>query len=243
MAEDAASCPGVAGGSGHADADGSVGGTDAGAPDATDAAGSGSAPCVNACTAGATQCASGSILRTCAVAANGCTAYTTSPCAAGTVCERLAPAACADPSWAEWPMPNGTADVSEGAPTLQHFVDNLDGTVTDTITGLIWEQAFHFADAGTLGEALWESLIVGGYSDWRMPTIVELVSLVDLGRHPTIDTSVFPLVSADNFWSSTHRMDFGEATLYVVDFFDGTMETGTAEVRPEFHASNLRCVR
>lgn len=50
------------------------------------------------------------------------------------------------------------------------LVDNGDGTVTDTKTGLMWQKA----DAGTMN---WETaiayckkLMLAGHSDWRLPS-------------------------------------------------------------------------
>ena len=58
------------------------------------------------------------------------------------------------------------------------FTDNGDGTITDNMTGLMWEQdpdenAKTWADALTYaaGSAL------GGYSDWRVPNVLEMASL------------------------------------------------------------------
>jgi ribonuclease BN (tRNA processing enzyme) len=59
------------------------------------------------------------------------------------------------------------------------YKNNGDGTIVDEITGLMWQ-----ADAGekkTYDEAVKEakSLRLGGYDDWRMPTIKELYSLIN----------------------------------------------------------------
>jgi hypothetical protein len=58
------------------------------------------------------------------------------------------------------------------------YTDNGDGTITDHITGLMWQQ-----DPGekmTYAEALSkiEQFDLAGYSDWRLPTIKELYSLI-----------------------------------------------------------------
>ena len=60
------------------------------------------------------------------------------------------------------------------------FVDNGDGTVTDTKTGLMWAQT------DSLGHIAWkdaklycENIILSTYNDWRMPTIEELETLFD----------------------------------------------------------------
>ena len=68
------------------------------------------------------------------------------------------------------------------------FVDNGNSTVSDNATGLTWTQN----DSGTGMD--WdaalnycESLDVGGSSDWRLPNVKELQSIVDYSRSP--DTS------------------------------------------------------
>jgi len=38
-------------------------------------------------------------------------------------------------AWAEWPMPQWSADVTAGAPNPEGYTDNGDGTVTDNVTG------------------------------------------------------------------------------------------------------------
>ncbi len=59
----------------------------------------------------------------------------------------------------------------------QIFVDNGDGTVTDTKTGLTWQK-------GDAGPMRWEhavetckNLSLAGKSDWRLPTLEELKRL------------------------------------------------------------------
>jgi hypothetical protein len=91
-------------------------------------------------------------------------------------------------------------------PDQDRLVDNGNGTVTDTRTGLTWEQKTD--DGGprdkdnryTWKEAMdyCEDLDLGGHTDWRLPTIKELSALVDLSRCiPSIDTSVFSNTSVN----------------------------------------------
>ena len=87
------------------------------------------------------------------------------------------------------------------------YVNNWNGTVTDTTTGLMWQQGTP-ADRMTWDEAVayCKDLKLNGHNDWRLPTIHELISLVDFGKYnPAIDTDFFPNTSF-HYWSSTAYM-------------------------------------
>ena len=63
------------------------------------------------------------------------------------------------------------------------YVDNGDGTITDRATGLMWQQSgtdqeVPWDDAKTYVNELNHSRFAG-YSDWRLPTIPELMSLLE----------------------------------------------------------------
>ena len=63
------------------------------------------------------------------------------------------------------------------------YVDNGNGTITDRATGLMWQQSgsdeyMHYDDANTYIDELNRSRLAG-YSDWRLPTIPELMSLLE----------------------------------------------------------------
>ena len=87
------------------------------------------------------------------------------------------------------------------------MIDNGNGTVTDEATGLIWQQETIPNNTMSWRQALsyCERLNLGGHTDWRLPTIKELISLVDYRRHnPAIDTAYFPTaVVSSLYWSST----------------------------------------
>lgn len=104
------------------------------------------------------------------------------------------------------------------------FQVNADGTVTDTTTRLMWtlEEDQNLSGGRTWKEALayCESCTTAGYSDWRLPNVRELESLVDWNRSsPSIDP-VFAECLASNYWSSSSDVpDPGEA--WAVFFKDG----------------------
>ena len=88
------------------------------------------------------------------------------------------------------------------------FVNNGDGTISDTKTGLMWvskDNGFpiNWPDA----VEYCKNLRVGGYADWRMPTLAELESLYNpseknqYGYH----TNKLITTTAQSCWSSETR--------------------------------------
>ena len=145
-----------------------------------------------------------------------------------------------DPSWAEWPMPNAGVEVEAGAPNPQAYQDNADGTATDVVTGLMWQQ---LAPMGEFTQAQAAAYCAGlglaGYHDWRLPQSIELVSIVDTGTYnPSIDSTVFPGTSAEGFyWSSTPYVGLPD-NMWGVYF-----NNGYAAYNPSWWAKSVRCVR
>ncbi|MBI9085425.1 MAG: DUF1566 domain-containing protein [Desulfobacterales bacterium] len=85
------------------------------------------------------------------------------------------------------------------------LVDNSDGTITDTQTGLMWQKAtapVTYTWQQALAYA--EGLTLSGHSDWRLPNRNELQTLVDYPRtNPAIDPLLAPYTVSSDYWSST----------------------------------------
>jgi len=114
-------------------------------------------------------------------------------------------------------------DLQKGVPWPDpRFTDNLDGTVTDNLTGLVWLQSANSCFAGRIFWTVALSDINGlsngdcGLADgseegaWRLPNVQELQSLIDYGEieimlpagHPfDLDLAGYPFLQ--DFWSST----------------------------------------
>ncbi len=116
------------------------------------------------------------------------------------------------------------------------YVNNGDGTITDNLTGLMWQQSpdlngdgrIDVNDKLTFEAALdgAESFNLAGYDDWRLPTIKELYSLMNFqgvtGSVPYIDTDYFEFAYGDT--SAGERdidAQFASSTLYVSDVMNG----------------------
>ncbi len=116
------------------------------------------------------------------------------------------------------------------------FTSNADGTVTDQATSLVWD-ACPLGQSGTgcatdsATSLSWPATLDAakaknteaykGHTDWRVPNIKELESLVGItAASPAIDTAAFPATPAGFFWSSTSFAP-GPASAWVVNFYNG----------------------
>lgn len=91
------------------------------------------------------------------------------------------------------------------------YTDNGNGTVTDNVTTLMWQQSADSNGDGTINssdkmnqssaESYCSELSLGGYSDWQLPDIKQLYSLVAFsGTDPSGDESgAIPFLDATVF--------------------------------------------
>ena len=135
-------------------------------------------------------------------------------------------------------MPNTPADVAVGAPNPESYTDNADGTVTDNGTGLMWQQAvpartYSWADA----IAYCPTLTLGGHSDWRLPSRIELVSIIDDTEVEAAPSSTaFANTPAGYFWSSS-RVAGAPTDAWSVIFIGGAFSVVATD------PNHVRCVR
>ena len=102
---------------------------------------------------------------------------------------------------------------------LPRFLDNGDGTITDTMTGLVWTK--ENVGSGKMdcaaAEKACKELTLGGRK-WDFPSRAELLTLVDDTRYnPAIDTAMFPNCAPDWYWTKTeHPAD--KSCVFIVYF-------------------------
>lgn len=66
-----------------------------------------------------------------------------------------------------------------------------------------------------------------GFADWRLPTVEELLTLVDRTRHhPAIDTAAFPSCKGGWYWSSTPDAESPSVCAWCVYFYGGNCLLG-----------------
>ncbi len=129
------------------------------------------------------------------------------------------------------------AGITKTNPTSSYTL-NGDGTATDNKTGLTWMRCSlgqtwnavnatcdNAATTFTWKEALdtAESLVYANESDWRLPNIKELSSIVETACYePAINEDIFPAtVSSLFYWSSSPKASSFDGYIWFVTFNNG----------------------
>ncbi len=134
------------------------------------------------------------------------------------------------------------------------YTDNGDGTTTDNVTGLSWQQVPSSEDL-TWQEAVdyANELELGGYDDWRVPSAKELYSIADFSAGwPYLDTTYFSLATGEvtkdeQYWTSNHyvgtTVEGGEDAAFGVNAVTGHIKAYAAEASGPVGGKYVRAVR
>ena len=110
----------------------------------------------------------------------------------------------------------------------------------DERTGLTWQDnRFVESERVTYAQAekLCKELRLGNHNDWRIPTIRELLSIIDYKKYDPAILDGFSIGESSYYWSSTQYMGDPDK-VWGIDFTDGAIDAnGKAYDR------RVRCVR
>ena len=131
------------------------------------------------------------------------------------------------------------------------FTDNANGTITDNCTNLIWQKCSKGLSGsdcgtGTIETEYWvaalsycEGLDFAGSTNWRLPNIKELMSIIDFqNSEPSINPTYFPATQPNTYWSST-TVIFSTANARDVGFDSGYVGYNDKDEA----LKRVRCVR
>jgi hypothetical protein len=123
-----------------------------------------------------------------------------------------------------------------GLPHPMSYAANADGTITDLVTGLTWEAT---VDGKEYMQDEAVARCAGKGTDWRLPSRLELVSLVDYSiaaPGPTIN-AIFKDTPATTYWTaSAYYGDVGD------DWYVG-FDAGYSDYGIRNQGGLVRCVR
>lgn len=139
------------------------------------------------------------------------------------------------------------ADLSQQSSPTDRFEDHGDGTVTDRKLKLMWTRCSAGqvwtagSCSGQAGTYTWESAGLWAadvnrrgtyfYSDWRLPQLSEIATLIERGcSNPRVNLVVFPNTPAGIYWSATPRAGAADkASVYVLGFGNDGADHQTRE--------------
>lgn len=144
---------------------------------------------------------------------------------------------------------SGSINVEMNTFTIDQVGLVPDDVAIDEATNLMWQDEeytleeqnayIYNTEAGKVMH--WDSAIsycngleLGGHTDWYLPSLGELVSIVDTNNFPTIK-SIFQNVVVSEFWTST---PYDIYSSYLVEFL-----TGSSSYYLNDHSFYTRCVR
>ena len=123
------------------------------------------------------------------------------------------------------------------------YTDNLNGTITDNVTNLVWQDnnesnSIDFAYRWNDAVSYCENLELGGYDDWRLPSVDELLTISDKGRYKPSINPIFNYVANSTYWSSD-SYENNTSYAWIVGFEYGQTTQWGLKTNRDY----IRCVR
>lgn len=144
--------------------------------------------------------------------------------------------------------------IVESTPNIR-FINNSDGTVTDKSTDLVWMQCsagqeWNGSDCdGEAFEMNWgdslsyaEQTSFANNSDWRLPNIKELGSIIEYSCiSPAINETVFLISDSSEYWSSSIPFHYrlpNQDRVSTINF-----QNGSDLIAEKYDLNSIRLVR
>ncbi len=116
----------------------------------------------------------------------------------------------------------------------------VDAGVSDSVKKLVWQdnesvevKELRYTEA----KAYCEGLTLAKQDNWRLPTVYELQSTVDLNRYDPALQRGFHFGLSENYWSSTPYADEKDRAWFI------NFKSGSIEHSRHSYAFYVRCVR
>lgn len=112
--------------------------------------------------------------------------------------------------------------------------------VVDEEKNIMWQdntESINHKENFTMAKVYCETLILNGYIDWRVPTIKELLSLIDVKNKKAAIIKEFEYTQSDIYYSSTKSIQ-QKNNYWFVDFASGVINT--IDKKEKIY---IRCVR
>jgi len=124
--------------------------------------------------------------------------------------------------------------------SMQAFeYEKSNNIVIDKQNNLMWQdndEVTEYLETAITAKVYCENIILNGYIDWRVPTINELINIIDVNEKNAINKN-FQFIKP-NFYSTNSSFIEDDELLWAVDFKSGIITTDE-----KTDENYIRCVR
>ena len=120
--------------------------------------------------------------------------------------------------------------------------DDNRSVVKDNISGLVWQNVGGVDKTWQEAIAYCENLSLGDYNDWRLPNIMEMLSIVDRSKKEMMFYDAFNDFGLSTYWTSTTYVE-DKPYAWTVNFYGSVYSGGLSNAAGKTFTMNVRCVR
>jgi len=111
--------------------------------------------------------------------------------------------------------------------------------VTDTKHNVMWQdnqEVTEYLETFTTAEVYCETMVLNGYTDWRVPSIYELISIIDVNENNAINKK-FKFINPNIYNTNTTFLENDE------DFMTVDFSSGIILKEKKMNENYIRCIR